>query len=117
MADFDALFKEIEQQIITLAEGTVSNFRDEAIKDANELVEAIKGDLIRWTKLLEQGEIKINEFEWLVNSDKELAKMKALEKAGLAATRIEQFAMSVLNLIVDKALKLAVGNAIPLPVP
>ncbi len=105
MPNYQDLFKEIEQQIISLAQSTVSNYRDEALQDAKQLIADIKSDLIRWTDLLADSKIKINEFEWLVNSNKELVKMKALEKAGLAATRINQFGMSVMNLIVDTVLK------------
>src|SRR5215210_5989321 len=101
MEDFKELYKEIEQQIVSLAESTVSNYKEEAIKDAKQILADMKADLIRWTDLLALGQIKINEFEWLVNSDKELVKMKALEKAGLAAARTSAFGLTVMNLIID----------------
>ncbi|MEO6454557.1 MAG: hypothetical protein ABIN97_10810 [Ginsengibacter sp.] len=111
MQDFQELFKEIEQQIVSLAESTVSNYKEEAIQDAKEMLANIKADLIRWTGLLADKQIKINEFEWLINSDKELVKMKALEKAGLAASRTSAFGFTVMNLIIDTAIRTVVGNA------
>ncbi len=109
MPDNSAILKEIEQQIATIAASTASKYRDEAIADGKQLLKDMKEDLLRWTKLLENGDITTVEFEWLVNSDKQLVKMKALKQAGLAAIRIEQFAMSVLNIIVDVILKRVVG--------
>jgi hypothetical protein len=105
MADLKPIFKEIETQIALLAAGTTSKYRDEAIADGNQLLADIKEDLERWLLLLANGELKTWEFEWLVNSDKSLVKMHALKQAGLAAIRIQQFSMSVLNLIVDASLK------------
>jgi hypothetical protein len=111
MKEFQELFKEIEQQIVLLAQSTVSNYKEEAIEDAKEMLATMKADLIRWTGLLADNQIKINEFEWLVNSDKELVKMKSLEKAGLAASRTSAFGFSVVNLIIDTAIRKVVGNA------
>jgi hypothetical protein len=105
MADFTAIFKDIEKQIVTLASATTSNYKEEAIADGKLLLAAIKDDLERWLTLLKNGTIKTWEFEWLVNSDKSLVKMNALKQAGLAAVRIQQFSMSVLNMIVDTSLK------------
>jgi hypothetical protein len=110
MADQKKLFKEMEQQIMSLAESTVSNFRKQAITDAKQILADLKPDLIRWTNLLEEKKIKINEFEWLVNSDKELIKMKSLENAGLAATRASAFGLGVINIVIDTTLRKVVGN-------
>ena len=116
MADTKQLLKEIEQQIAVLAESTVSKYKKQAIKDGKQILEDIKANLIRWTTLLAQNQIKVNEFEWLVNSDKELIKMKALENAGLAAIRASAFASGVINVIIDTTLKNVAGNS-STPVP
>ena len=105
MPDFDAIFKDIQTQVVTLAETTVSKYKDEAIADGKKLLAQMKDDLLRWIDLLAEKKLKTGEFEWLVNSDKEIVKMAALEKAGLAEIRVQQFSMSVLNVIADVALK------------
>lgn len=111
MPDTKELLNQIEQQIAVLAESTVSQYKKQAIKDGKQLLADIKVDLVRWTALLAEGKIKVNEFEWLVNSDKELVKMKALENAGLAAARVSAFGMGVLSLIIDTTLKAVAGDA------
>ena len=116
MQEFQQLYKEIEQQIVSLAESTVSNYKEQAIQDAKQILADMKADLIRWTDLLALKQIKVNEFEWLVNSDKELVKMKALENAGLAASRASAFGLTVMNLIIDTSIRKIVGNT-PVVVP
>jgi hypothetical protein len=51
--------------------------------------------------LLIEGKLTTEEFEWLVNSQKDLIQMAALKQAGLAAIRIDQFKASLLNMVVD----------------
>lgn len=46
MPDYQELFKEIEQQIISLAQSTVSNYRNEALQDAKRIIADMKSDLI-----------------------------------------------------------------------
>ena len=77
MADVNEIFDEISKQIIALANNTVSNYRDAAIKDANDLVAGMKADLTRWAQLLADGQLKIDEFEFLVNTQKVLVKMNS----------------------------------------
>lgn len=111
------VFSDIEQQIITLAEVTVSNFKNQAISDAKNLVNTIKTDIIRWTNLLSTGQIKISEFEFLVGSEKSLTAMISLEQAGLAQLRIQNYLNGVLNVVIDVVLKKVIGNTvIPAPV-
>jgi hypothetical protein len=110
MPDQKKLFAEIEKQILSLAKSSVSSYKKQAMTDAKQILADLKPDLIRWIDLLAQKKIKVNEFEWLVNSDKELVKMKALENAGLAATRVSAFGQGVLNIVIDTALSKIVGN-------
>ena len=111
MPDQEKLFSEIEKQILSLAKSSVSGDKKQAMADAKQILADLKTDLIRWTDLLAQKKIKVNEFEWLVNSDKELIKMKALENAGLATTRVSAFGQGVLNIIIDTTLSKVAGNA------
>lgn len=104
MADFKPVLKDIESQIAVLADATVTKYKDEAVEDGKQILSLIKDDLIRWMELLSQGLIKPSEFEWLVNSDKEMIKLTGLKKAGLAKIRAEQFGMGVLNVIANTTL-------------
>lgn len=112
LPNMTAVFSEIEQQIVTLAETTVSNFKNQAISDAKNLVSTIKADISRWTNLLSAGQIKISEFEFLVGTEKSLITMISLEQAGLAQSRIQNYLNGVLNIIIDVVLKKVIGNKV-----
>lgn len=101
MEKFENIMKEIRQAVEVLAGTTVRKYKSEALADAKKLLSSIQDDLKRWTKLLTSGGITTAEYEWLIASYKEEAKMKSLEKAGLAISRIRQFANSVLDTAVD----------------
>ncbi len=61
----------------------------------------MKDKLSRWTILLAEGKITAEDFELLVSAQKDLVEMTVLQRAGLAAIKIEQFKNSVINLITD----------------
>jgi hypothetical protein len=107
--DFQNILSQIKTGIATLAKATVSNYLNDAKKDGQALLDLIKQDLERWTKLLLNGDLTTVDFEWLVNSQKDSIKMEALKQAGLALIRVDQFKNSIFNLVVDtvfKALKI-----------
>jgi hypothetical protein len=99
--DFGAIFTQLKNDILGLAKTTLKKYTDEALSDGKKLLEDMKNDLERWTHNLVDGNLTKKEFEYLVNTDRDSIKMAALEHAGLAAIRVDQFKNSVLNLIVD----------------
>ena len=104
--DFNTIFDQLKDGISNLAKSTVSNYVNDATSDATQLLNQMKADLQRWTLQLETGGLTTQDFEWLVNSQKGTLQMAALQKAGLAAIRIDQFKSSVFNLIVDTIFKI-----------
>jgi hypothetical protein len=99
--DFSAIFQQLKTDLFNLAGVSFKDFVSEAKNDGQNLLESMKEKLERWTTLLAKGDLTIEDFEWLVNSQKDLAKMNALKEAGLTEIRIDQFKSSVLNLVVD----------------
>jgi hypothetical protein len=99
--DFNAIFQQLINGVVTLAKSTLSNYINDAKTDAQNMLMAMKEKLQRWTLLLMNKQLTTEDFEWLVNSQKDLIEMAALKQAGLAAIRIDQFKASLMNLIVD----------------
>jgi len=102
---FSAILDELKKELAALAKSTLANYVKEAKKDTQSIINASQEKLERWTKLLEAGSLTVNEFEWLVNSQKDLIKMEALKKAGLSKIKADQFKESVFILLVDGILK------------
>lgn len=99
--DFDKIFNELKDEIKTLAKTTVKNYTKQAVADGQQFLQESEEKLRRWTLLLADKQLTTEDFEWLVMSQKDLAKMEALKQAGLALARIDAFRLSLLNLIID----------------
>jgi hypothetical protein len=104
--DFPKILEQLKANLITLAQSTLTNYVSEAKTDAQNMIDSMKAKLERWTQLLAKGDLTVEDFEWLVYSQKDLIEMKALKEAGLAEIRIEQFKGSVINLIIDTVLQI-----------
>jgi hypothetical protein len=103
MADFSHFLEELTAKLTELAEQQWMAYRDAAINDGTAFVEKIKADLERWSQLLASGALSKDDFAWLVQGKKDLAELEALEQAGLALARLDQFRTDLINLVVDTA--------------
>lgn len=107
--DFTAIFTELENGVIALAKTSFKSYINEAEQDAKNLLDGMKDKLQRWVLLLAQGALTIDDFELLITAQKDLVVMAALEQAGLAEIKAEQFRDSVVNLIIDTVLSVIPG--------
>lgn len=103
MSKFDNFIEAIEEGIKELAKKTLKGFKEEAVSDTRDFLEASKDDLHRWTNLLAKGELSQDDFEWLVMGRKDVAELYALKRAGLALVRLDRFKNALLNLVIDTA--------------
>lgn len=103
MANYDDFINAVEEGVKGLAKNTIKGFKDEAVTDAKAFLDASKDDLQRWTKLLANGELSQDDFEWLVMGRKDVAELHALKQKGLALVRIDRFKNALLNLVIDTA--------------
>jgi hypothetical protein len=103
MADFSDFWESVKKGLVEVAEKNWKEFREAAEKDGNAFLDRAEEDLRRWTKLLAQGDLSQDDFEWLVAGKKDLAEMEALKQAGLALVRLERFQNALISLVVDTA--------------
>jgi len=106
MLDFDAFFKELKDGVAEIAQKEEVNFIREASSDGAAFLNAVKADVKRWAKQYAEGKLSKEEFEFLVKGKKDLAKMDALTRAGLAAIRVERMRAAMIDLIITTAGKL-----------
>ena len=106
--NFTDLFNELKTNALALAKASFKSFTKQAEEDAKTLLDNMKDKLERWATLLAQGAITPDDFELLLGAQKNLTEMTALQKAGLAVIKAEQFRDSIVNLITD-----TVFSAIP----
>lgn len=103
MPDFDDFLENLKKGLEELAKKNWGEFREAAEKDGKAFVEKTKEDLRRWTKLLAQGDLSKDDFEFLVAGKKDLAEMEALKQAGLTLVRLERFQNALISLVIDTA--------------
>jgi len=103
MADFNDFLESLKKGLEELIKKNWKEFKDAAEKDGKAFLDKTKEDLKRWTKLLAQGDLSQDDFEWLVAGKKDLAEMEALKQAGLALVRLERFQNALISLVIDTA--------------
>ena len=102
--DFDDIFKTLQTEVETLAKSSLKKYTKEAIDDGKKFLNDTKDNLKRWTTLLSQGTLTKQDYEWLILSQKDLAQMHALKQAGLSLGNVDQFKLSLLNVVVGTVL-------------
>jgi hypothetical protein len=106
MANFNELLNEIKAGIGELATKEAKDFVSETKADGDAFLKEIAADLRRWTDLVARKKLTTDEFEFLLGAKRDLAKMKALTKRGLAKARIDRIVDGVLGIVVDSVAKL-----------
>jgi len=103
MADFNDFLESLKKGLEEIIKKNWKEFKDTAEKDGKAFFDKTKEDLKRWTKLLAQGDLTKDDFEFLVAGKKDLAELEALKQAGLAQVRLERFQNALTSLVIDTA--------------
>jgi len=102
--DVQDLFNTIKDDVSGIIMSTFKNFRKEANDDVSNLLDNMQGKVELWTQQLANGKLSRKDFEFLVLGQKDLIKMNALQKAGMAAIRIDELKSNILNSITKSVL-------------
>jgi len=103
MANIDTILKSVEDQSKALAEKLFKQYTHQAVSDVRDFLQKSKDALRRWVEDLDRGDIDKEEFESLVKGQADVAEMRALKQAGLAAVQIDTFTNGVLDIMVSAA--------------
>jgi len=106
MPKFDDILDEIKDGIADLGKKTAKDFLDETRKDGEAFLAEIEDDLKRWVDLLAKGKLSPEEFQVLVEFNRDLAKMKASTRAGMAKKRVQDLANGFVDIITKTVVKL-----------
>ena len=99
--DFEDIFVELKKEVFELAKSTARDYASKAKEDADDFLDSSKSKLKEWVTALSQGKIDKDEFKWLVNSQKSLAKMKVLTQAGLGKIEVDKFRDGITQMIIN----------------
>ncbi len=99
--DFHVVLDKLKEEVTNLALFTVKNYKNEAKRDALNLLEGMKENLKTWTLQLAEGKLSKKDFEYLILGQKELIEMNALKQAGLSLVKADEFKNKLLNLVIN----------------
>ncbi|WP_456437410.1 hypothetical protein [Psychroserpens sp.] len=99
--DFEALLKELKIGLVQLFGEKWEDLKGESKKDIDQFLNDSKDKLKRWTELLVNGDIDLEDYEWLVKSQKDLMLMQALNSAGVHKISLGHFKNKVIKTVID----------------
>lgn len=99
--DFNQILKELKEALFQVTAERYGSLTKESKKDIDVFLEASKDKLERWTILFATNELSKTDYEWLVQSQKDLLEMKGLEQAGISKISLGHFKNKVVNTITE----------------
>lgn len=105
MPDFNDLLKTIKDDLLSLAQESVNEFKDELIKDGSAFAAKLEDDLLRWGEGLVGGHLTQSDVEFLIKAKKDLAEMEALKLAGLSKIKLEKLKTKVIDTVIGSVVK------------
>lgn len=99
--DFEKILKELKSSLVELFGDKWEDLKGESKKDIDQFLEDSKDKLKRWTELLVNGDIDLDDYEWLVKSQKDIMLMQALHSAGVHKISLGHFKNKVIKTIID----------------
>lgn len=105
MPGFGDFLSTVKTDVAKLIEKNLSDYADAATSDCDDFLDSIKADLLRWTELLAQNQLTLQDFEFLVKGKKDLAELEALRQQGLAQIRMNKFKNGLISTVIGAARK------------
>ncbi|MEM6685510.1 MAG: hypothetical protein AAF617_06905 [Bacteroidota bacterium] len=102
--DFKDLLKEIKGNLLNLMGSKFEDLKDESKKDVQDFLNASKAKLERWTTLLAEGNITLDDYKWLVESQKDLVVLQGLYAAGVSKIKLGHLKNSILDTVIQTAI-------------
>jgi len=107
--DWNAIVKDVEAQVLALAEEILKEYAREAKLDVVNFLENSKQRLIKWGTMTATGELDKDEFQSLVRGQLDLAELHALKQTGLAQVRLDMFKNGVVKIVTSVVMIAAKG--------
>lgn len=101
MDSFDHFLDILIDKLEDIAKGLVQDIKEAFIQDGITFAEKTKKRLERWTVLVAEGKLTMEEFKYLLEAQKDLAEMEALKEKGLAKIEIDRLRNSLINAILE----------------
>jgi hypothetical protein len=105
MPDFNDLLKTIKDDLLSLTQESLNEFKDELIKDGSAFALKLQDDMLRWGEGLAGGLLTASDIEFLIKAKKDLAEMEALKLAGLSKVKLEKLKNKIVETVIGSVVK------------
>jgi len=105
MANFQDFVDSFKDGLQTYASEKWEDYKEEAIEDGEAFLKEASDDLKRWTEALAKGSLSKDDFEWLLESKKDLFELNALKQKGMTKIAISRFINGLVDLVLNTAFK------------
>lgn len=99
--DIDELLKLLKTELLKVLGDSYSEYKGEYKKDVEAFLEVSKAKLERWTNLLASKDLTLDDYQWLLESQKDLMVMNALYQAGVSKQRLGHLKNKVIKTIIN----------------
>lgn len=100
--DFETFFKGIETEVISLAKNTLNDSFKEAKTDGLAALNSVKANVKKWSVQVANKEMTLDEFKFVMQTQKEEMEMAALKEAGLKEIELDKFKNGIVGIVVNK---------------
>ncbi|HUZ58272.1 MAG TPA: hypothetical protein VMU83_05775 [Hanamia sp.] len=100
--NFEAFFKSIKTDVVSLAQESLKDSFKEAKADGMAALNSMKENIKKWSLQVVDKEITIEDFEFQIQTQKEEMEMEALKEAGLKAIELDKFKNGIVGIVVNK---------------
>jgi len=101
MDKFDTFMAIFNKEVSKTAKDLFSGYAKQAVKDASDFIANTKKDIKTWIDQLSKGEITLDDFEFFLKGQKDLAKMNALKQKRLGIVQINKFKSALIDIVRD----------------
>nr|WP_299340116.1 hypothetical protein [Allomuricauda sp.] len=99
--DFEQTLSQLKESLFHILGDEYFEFKEESKKDIEVFINDSKDKLERWTRLLTEGAICMDDYEWLLKSQRDLLVLTELEKAGISKIRLGHLKSKMVKAMVN----------------
>ncbi len=106
--DIEELLKLLKEELLKVLGESYGDFKTETKEDIEAFLTLSKVKLERWTNLLASGALTVDDYEWLLVSQKDLLVLNALYQAGVSKLRLGHLKNKIIKTIVNTVITVVI---------
>lgn len=106
--DIEELVKLLKDELLLVLGESYGDYKKETKEDIEAFLTLSKVKLERWTKLLQAGELTVEDYKWLLVSQKDLLVLNALYQAGVSKLRLGHLKNKIIKTIVNTVITVVI---------